>query len=239
MEGGKNMGREFNKNMFIMLLSVMAGIIIITYFVADIVNRSKIETLTTHYEGEITTVKGKSENFTSYFIKSSVILDQAREDRAFGNYHFDLALLWYQSALSEKDSSLFELYKLRDIENCTNAMPYYYNSYLNFKEARNYFNDTKSYTDINKYLNILDLYVGLTESGSRLTMLRYNASIYLMLLTENLTFNPVNNSVTFLENVSGLMAMFAGFMGAYEMELDIYESYQDEIDGYEFFEEIR
>ena len=233
------MARQFDKNMFVMLLAIMVGAIIITYFVADIVNRSKMETLTTQYEGEITTVKGKSENFTSHFIKSSVVLDQAREYRAFGNYHFDLAFLWYQSALSEKNSSLFELYKIRGVGNCTNAMPNYYYSHLNFGEAGTYFEDTKAYTDIDKYTNILDIYVDLTESGSRLTMLRYNASQYLMYLIQNLTFNEENNSVVFMGNMSGLMMLFEGVMGAYQEELGIYEDLQDAIDEYEFFEEIR
>jgi hypothetical protein len=233
------MAKEFDRNMFVMLLAIMIGVIIITYFVADIVNRSKIETLTTHYEGEITTVKGKSENFTSHFLRSSVVFDQAREDRTLGNYHFDLAFLWYNSALSEKNSSLMDLYKARGIDNCTNAMPNYYNSYLNFEEAKNYFNDTKSYTDIEKYLTILDLYVSLTDSGSQLTMFRYNASKYLMYLTENLTFDAENNNVTFLGNVTGLLQLFEETMGAYQDELDIYEGYQDEIDEYEFFEESR
>ena len=63
------MAREFNRNMFIMLLAIMIGAIIITFFIADIVNRSKLETLTTEYEAEITTISSKSENFTSYFLK--------------------------------------------------------------------------------------------------------------------------------------------------------------------------
>lgn len=233
------MGREFDKNIFVMLLAIMIGVIIITYFVADIVNRSKIETLTTQYEGEISTVKGKSENFTSHFLKSSVVLDQAREDRAFGNYHFDLAFLWYQSALSERNSSLMDLYKARGVDNCTNAMPYYQNSHLNFEEAKKHFNGTKNFTSIEKYLTILDLYISLTSSGSRLTMLRYNASKYLMYLTENLTFNPDTNNVTYLVNVSGLLMMFGETMEAYQEELENYEEIQDEIDEYEFFEEER
>ncbi|GAI56025.1 unnamed protein product, partial [marine sediment metagenome] len=36
------MERLFTKNMFVMLLSIMIGAIIITYFVADIVYRSNI-----------------------------------------------------------------------------------------------------------------------------------------------------------------------------------------------------
>ena len=176
------MTKEFDRNMFVMLAALMIGVIIITYFVADIVNRSKIDTLTEEHNVEITTIKGKNENFTSNFLRSSVILDQAREDRALGNYYFDLAFLWYKSALSAKNGSMMELYKTRGIDNSTNAMPEYDNSHLNFREARNYFNYTKSFTTYDKYLIILDLYVKLTESGARLTMLRYNASLYLKYL---------------------------------------------------------
>jgi hypothetical protein len=228
------MVKEFTKNMFIMLLSIMIGVIIITYFVADIVNRSKIETL----EGKIITVKIKSENFTSYFLKSSVVLDQAREDRAFGNYHFDLAFLWYQTALFEKNSSLMDLYKERGMDNCTNALPNYYNSYLNFEESKGYFNETKLYSE-EKHLSILELYINLTESGARLSMLRYNASIYLTYLTENLTFDLETSSVIFMENVTVLLNLFNLTLSAYQVELKIYDNIQNDIDEYEFFDEIR
>jgi hypothetical protein len=233
------MAREFNRNLFVMLFAIMIGVIIITFFAADIVNRSKLDTLTTFYEGELTTVIGKNENFTSNFIKSTVVLDQAREDRAFGNYNFDLAFLWYQSALSEDNGTLFYLYKDRGIDNCTEAMPNYIYSNLNFIEAQSYFDDTKSYTDIEKYIEILNRYIELTASGARLTVLRYNASLYLMYLLENLTFNEDTGEAFFLENITGLMGLFEDTMGAYEDEEDIYEEYQDEIDEYEFFEEAR
>ena len=232
------MAREFDRNIFIMLFAIMIGIIIITYFVADIVNRSKIEDLTTQYEGEITTVIVQSENFTSHFLRSSVILDQAREDRAFGNYHFDLAFLWYQSALSETNSTLMGLYKVRGTDNCTNALPYYFNSNLNFKDAEGFFNDTKQYSEI-KHLEILDLYTKLTDSGAKLSKLRYSASQYLMYIIENLTFNVENNNVTYLGNVSGLIVLFEEAMESYAGELGTYEELQEEIDEYEFFEEER
>jgi hypothetical protein len=212
----------------------MVGVIIITYFVGDIINRSKIETL----EGKITTAKIKSENFTSYFLKSLVVLDQAREDRAFGNYHFDLAFLWYQSALYEKNSALMDLYKERGMDNCTNALPNYYNSYLNFEEAKNYFNDTKLYSE-EKHLPIMELYINLTDSGALLAMLRYNASIYLTYLTENLTFDVETNSVIFMQNVTVLLDLFNKTLSAYQVELKIYDNIQNDIDEYEFFDEIR
>jgi len=233
------MARKFNKNMFVMLFAIMIGAIIVTYFAADIVNKTKIDTLTSRYEGEITSVKGKSENFTSRFLRSSVILDLSREDRSFGNYHFDLAFLWYQSALSEKNSTIMDTYKLRGIDNCTNAMPYYYNSNLNFNEANKFFKETKNHTEVEKYLDMLDLYVKLTKSGSTLTMLRYNASQYLMFLTENLTFNFETNNVTYLTNVSQNLAAFLAAVSAYQEEVENYDEIQDEIDEYEFFDEER
>jgi len=231
------MAREFTKNMFVMLLSIMVGAIIVTYFVGDIVYQSNIRSLTTQHTVEIETIEGKNINFTDHFLKSSVLLDSAREDRAFGNYHFDLAFLWYQSALSERNSSLMELYKNRTIDNCTNAMPQYLNSHQNFESAKSSFNDTKPYTSYEKYLEILDLYVGLTGSGARLAMLRYNATMYLKQLAENLTM--INGTAGYSENISELMDLFNKTIEDYEDELGTYEEYQEEIDEYEFFEETR
>ncbi len=233
------MARVFDRNIFIMLLAIMIGVIVITFFIADIVNRSKIETLTTEYETEITTISSKSENFTSYFLKSSVVLDQAREDLAFGNYHFDLAFLWYNSALSEKDSITLELYKTRAVDNCTIALPNYIYAHDNYQEAKSYFNDTKLFTNYELYLDILDIYISLTESGSNLSMLRYEASVYLKYLTENLTFDEINNTVEYLINVTDLLIGFNFAMEAYNNELVNYNNYQNAIDEYEFFEEER
>ena len=232
------MARIFNRNMFVMLFAIMIGVIIITYFAADIVAQGKIKNLTTQYKGEITTVKSDSENFTSRFIKSINILDQAREDRAFGNYHFDLGFLWYESALSERNFTYFEQYKERGIDNCTNAMPKYYYSYLNFEEAKQYFNQTISFANQN-YIEVLNIYVKLTASGSKLTLLRHEASLYLMYLLENLTFDPINNTAGYMGNVTDLIALFEYTMIQYGAEEDIYDGLEEDLDDYEFFEEIR
>jgi len=229
------MARIFDRNLFIMLLAIMVGVIIITYFVGDIVNRTRIEKL----QSELTTVKIKSENFTSYFLKSTVTLDQAREARSSGNYHFDLAFLWYNSALSETNSTTMELYKARGIDNCTNSMPYYQISYENYLDSKDFFIETQKYTDYEIYKNILQKYVLLTDSGSELCMLRYNASIYLMYLTENLTYDFENNSVGYQTNMTDLLDLFNSTMEQYNQELEEYNEIQKEIDEYEFFEEIR
>jgi predicted DNA-binding protein YlxM (UPF0122 family) len=112
-------------------------------------------------------------------------------------------------------------------------MENYLNSKDNFEISSGYFNDTKSYTSYDKYLEILDLYVGLTKSGARLSMLRYNASNYLKYIAENLSVgvDPVN--------ISGLMKLFNETMEQYTQELEIYNDYKEKIDGYEFFEEKR
>ena len=233
------MATEFTKSMFIMLLTIMIGAVIITFFVADIVNRSKIETLTTEYKAEISTISSKSENFTSYFLKSSVVLDQARSDLSLGNYHFDLAYLWYNNALSEKNTIILELYKTRGTDNCTVALPYYIYSHDNYIDAKSYFNDTKSFTNYKLYLEILDLYLSLTDSGSNLSRLKYNATTYLLYLSENLTFDKLNNTVAYLVNVTNLLMGFDATMQEYLQELENYNEIQNAIDEYEFFEEAR
>jgi len=224
------MARLFDRNMFIILLAIMIGIITITYFVADIVNQSKINTLTTAHVSEVEAIEKMNINFTNNFLESSVLLDTAREHRAFGNYHFDLASLFFNAALTERNTTMIQSYKNITIDNCTKAMPKYNISGLNFKMASSFFNNTKKYTEYSGYLKLLDLYINLTESGARLTMLRYNASEYLKYLTENLT---VINGLAALDNVSDLMDLFNVTTDMYSNELDIYEECEEEIDEYD------
>ena len=224
------MARLFDKNMFIILMAVMIGFIIITYFVADIVNQSKIDTLTTAHVSEVEAIEEMNINFTNNFLESSVLLDSAREYRAFGNYHFELASIFFNSALSEKNISMMELYKNRTIDNCTEAMPKYNISNLNFKAASSFFDNTKKYTEYDGYLRLLDIYVNLTESGAKLTMLRYNASKYLKYLAENIT---VINGIVALDNVSDLMDLFNETIEMYGGESDIYDIIEEELDEYD------
>ena len=224
------MVRVFDRNMFIMTFSVMIGFIVITYFVADIVHRSQIQALNTEHTLEIETIEENNINFTSGFLESSVLLDSAREDRAFGNYHFDIAHLFYTSALSERNQSVMNDYKNLSIYNSTQAMPMYLSSHYNFLEASDFFETTKGFTVYGNYLQLLNLYVNLTQSGARLTMLRYNASLYLKMLTENITY--VNGSGA-LENVTELLLLFNETMAMYGGELGGYEELLEEIDEYD------
>ena len=74
------------------------------------------------------------------------------------------------------------------------------------------------------------MYVNLTNSGARLTLLRYNASMYLKMLAENLTF--VNGSAL-LENATMLEDLLNATMMMYAGEIGNYEQIQKEIDEYD------
>lgn len=219
----------FSRNMFIMLITIMIGAIVVTFFIADIVNQSKINNLTFEHTTEMETIEERNINFTSIFLESLVLLDSSREDRAFGNYHFDIASLFYYRALIENDKLKMELYKNITIDNCTKAMLKYSISNLNFRSTSYLFNNTKIYTDYNNYLKLIDIYINLTKSGEKLTMLRYNSSKYLRQIAENLTY--VNGSA-FLGNVSDLLDLFNESMMMYGEELVSYEEFEEEIDEY-------
>ena len=137
---------------------------------------------------------------------------------------------------------MFGLYKTWAIDNCIKAMPYYLNSHTNFEKAKKYFNNTKNYTSYNKYLQILDLYVNLTDSGSKLTMLRYEASNYLIYLVENLEIKIENNTiyVEYKENVSDILDLFNEIMEElYPDELENFDDSLKEIDDIALSETIR
>jgi hypothetical protein len=225
------MTRVFDKNMLIMTSSVMVGFIVITYFVADIVHQSQIEQITTEHGFEIDTIEEKNINFTSSFLESSVLLDSAREDRAFGNYYFDLARLFYTSALAETNEIKFEEYQIQCIQNCSEAMPIYLSSHLNFQTAADFFYSTIQFTDYQNYIELLMLYTNLSESGAQLTILRYNASMYLKYLSENITY--VNGTTVFISNMSIIEGLFNETMNMYGGMLQQFQEIQEEIDEYD------
>jgi hypothetical protein len=232
------MTHAFTRNIFIMMLSIMAGFIIITYFVADVVHQSQIQQLNSEHNMEIDEIEENNIYFTTSFLESSVLLDSAREDRAFGNYHFDLAHLFYTSALSEKNETVMEQYRSTCVNNCSKALPKYLTASQNFNLAASFFNTTKNYTDFNSYIELLGLYVNLSHSGEKLTMLRYNATIYLKILAENITFI---DDASVLVNLTAILELFNETMAAYGGALSEYQQIQEEIDEYniEGFNPIR
>jgi hypothetical protein len=229
------MPKVFTKNMFIMLLSIMIGAVIITYFIADIERQSEIET----YKKEIQTitfekeyVTSQSKNFTDNFFKSLGSLDLSREYRSEGNAYFDLAA---NINYHQKDYD-------KIIENCTQAMELYIYSYENFLDTKDYFNDTKAYTnafsevDAEIYIGIIDLYIDLSQSGANLCMIRYNASKYLIYIAENLSL--YNESV----NITDLLELYNFTKDElYFGELSNYNGIKEEIENEygQFFNPIR
>jgi hypothetical protein len=207
----------------------MLGFIVITYFVADVVHKTQIEQLTLEYNTEIETIEEKNIYFTTSFLESSVLLDSAREDRAFGNYHFDLAQLFFTSALSENNETKMYEYKDNCIDNCTKALPKYKLANENFKLSKTFYNNTKKFTNYEGYLTLLGLYVNLTSSGARLTLLRYNATKYLLMIAENITYS----NGAFLDNVEELLNLFNETMESYAAEQSNYEEIQQQIDEYD------
>jgi|GEM_PF-806190 len=218
--------RLFDRNMFIMTVAIMIGIVIITFFIADIVNQSKIETLTEEHVVEIEDINSRNENFTDYFLQGSVTIDSAREVREVGNYYFDFALFWYNTALVNITNTSTD----KCIENCWSAMDEYSTSYQKFGYSKPFFEEAKTYTD--RYVTILDYYVGFAQAGQNITMLRYNASNYLRQIAENLSLGQ-------MENVSMLMELFNETTGLYDEALEDYEDQKDQIDEFAFFSKVR
>jgi hypothetical protein len=222
------MAREFTRNMLIMLVAIMVGVVIITYFIADIINRSAIETMTIQHNVEIVDINSRNENFTNYCLQGSVKMDSAREVREIANYYFDFALYWFNNALATSNKNLTTL----SIDNCTKAMGQYLASHESFGKSRPYFETAKNYTTKSQYLEVIGYYIGFSYAGQNITMLRYNASDYLRRAAENL-------SIGHMENVTALMANFTTIEQMAQGATQTYNEFRYQIDGYLFFSTIR
>lgn len=214
--------------MFIMLIAVMMGVIIVTYFIADIQRQTQIEDLETEHITEIGNIHERNENFTDHFLQGSVKMDAAREQREVANYHFDFALFWYNTALRNYNES----YITNCCSNCSSAMEQYLISYENFNLSKPLFIKASTYTNSSKYLEILRFYQLFAESGKNITLLRYQASQYLQHAAQNLSAGD-------LTNVSILMELFNDTILMYEEQLGGYDDYKGQIDDFLFFSSIR
>ena len=117
---------------------------------------------------------------------------------------------------------------IKTIENCTSAMESYIFSFDNFLNTASFFDTTKNYTSEVKYSSIIDLYIGLSESGASISMIRYNASRYLRSIAENLSMYGEGT------NVSNLLVLFNETNDLYDQEIGDYNDLIDEIEN-EFF----
>jgi len=211
-----------------MLIAILVGVVIITFFIADIMRQSQIDTLNIEHKTQIQTITYKNENFTDHFFQGIVQMDSAREVREIGNYHFDFGLFWYSNAYN----NFSEKYITNCIDNCTLAMTNYLKSYESFNLSKPYFENAQLFTNQSKYLEVLGYYVRFAQSGKNITLLRHTASKYLKHAAENLS----NGN---LDNVSLLMDLFNETEEAYGDEVGSYNDYRGQIDEYWFFDEIR
>jgi hypothetical protein len=236
---GESMVRVFDRSMFIMLLAIMIGAILITYFVADIINRSRIETITTEHVVEIEDINSRNENFTDRFLQGSIKMDSARESREVANLYFDFAFFWYTNAVVDADVwfknkwvNTTEELLVHCINNCTQAMDKYLLSYKEFGESKPYFEEAKAYTERARYIEVLGYYIGFAKCGQNITLLRYNATKYLKEAAENLSMGNEKNATL-------LFNLFNDAEQEYTNEVKDYEDRRDQIDEYTFFEEER
>ncbi len=222
------MVREFTRNMFIMLVSVMVGVVIITFFLGDIINQSRIDTINIQHVTEISDINSRNENFTNYYLQGAVIMDSAREVREVANYYFDFALYWFNTALANQSKNLTK----PCMDNCTNAMEKYLTAHQNFGKSQPYFINARNYTNNSRYLEILGYYINFADAGQNITTLRYNASYYLKCAAENLSFGNMEIVNLLIENFTMVEEM-------YQAEVQKYQEFRYQIDGYIFFSTIR
>lgn len=206
----------------------MVGVIIITFFIGDIMSRSKIDSLTQQYTVEIEDLTSRNENFTNYFLQGIVKMDSAREVRELANYYFDFALFWFNNALVNHSGN----HTQKCIENCTYAMEKYLLSHESFGKSRPYFINARNFTNNSRYLEVIGYYIGFSQAGNNITLLRYNASDYLRRAAENLSSGN-------MENVTLLREMFNVTEQAYLEAENDYQNFRYQIDGYIFFSTIR
>ena len=230
---------EFTKNLFVMLVAIMVGVIVVTYFVADIIRRTEIETLTTEHIMEIEDINSKYENFTDYFLQGTIKMDGGREIREEANLYFDFALFWYNNALVNANVWYNNVWingtneTVQDcIENCTLAMDDYLASHEKFNESKPFFITAMTFTERAKYVEVLGYYVSFAKLGKDITMLRYNSTKYLKFAAENISIGD-------FENATLLMGNFTIIEEMYQQMLADYEDQQGQIDEYLFFDEIR
>ena len=221
------MERLFDRNMFIMLLSIMVGVIIITYFVADIMKNAELEKQAEEHKIEIKDLQTKNLNLLSNILSSIGDLIRSSNYRVTGNYYFDLASIWYTTALSETNISELEKYKTLIYDSCDDAIYNYNLSNVNYVVAKTKFQFTLT-ESTEEFKDLIGLYVNLTDKGAELANLRANASMYLRYLAENVTIK--NNTVTFMTNVTEIQELFNITVGLYGVLETEYSMIEEEIE---------
>jgi len=233
------MARLFDRNMFIIMIAIMMGVIVVTFFIADIVNQSKIDIINEEHIIEIGDINSKNEEFTKNFLQGSVILNDARENREEGNiYYFD-AHFWYTNALVKAsvyfvnnwvNATTEQLEKC--ILNCEESMALYTESNLKFSESRPYFEKANTIELPKNYSTALGYYVNFSFTGERISLLRYNASYNLKKAAETLYVGDFTNASLFYGN-------YSLFDDLYNDLIELYNEQKEQINTFLFFSEDR
>jgi len=226
------MSSFYNKKNIVILISLLIIVIFITYFVSFTIYNSEIDLINKLHNDEIKSIEEKNNNFNNVFLESLILEDSATRDRLQGNYHFDLAYIYYNETLNQLDEIKMNEYKNITNLNCEKAIKTYLISSQNYKISNTFFNKSKIYTNNINYLNLIDIYINLTNSGERLSLFRYNASILLKQLSENITF--IDGSVD-QGNVTIILNLFYQNLTYYNQEIVIYEELVNDIEEFDLF----
>jgi hypothetical protein len=220
------------KNLFLLLMSLIIIICLIGYFVSYNSHNSEIEKLNKLHLDEIQSIEEKNNNFNNVFLESQILEDSATRDRFLGKYHFDLALIFYNETLNQNNEIKMNEYKNMTNSNCEIASKVYLTSSQNYKISNTFFNKSKSYTENINYLKVIDIYIELTKSGEKLSLYRYNSSILLKQLTDNITYI---DGLVDQGNVTIILNLLYQNLTYYNQELIIYEELLDEIEEIDLF----
>jgi hypothetical protein len=220
------------KNLTLVIMTLIIIICLIFYFVLYNFHNSEIEYLNKLYLDEIQSMEEKNNNFNNVFLESLILEDSATRDRLLGNYHFDLAYIFYNETLNQNDEIKMNEYKNITNSNCEIAIKVYLISNQNYKISNTFFNKSKNYTENINYLTLIDIYINLTKSSEKLSLYRYNASILLKQLTENITY--IDGSAD-QGNVTIILNLFYQNLTYYNEEIVIYEELLDDIEEFDLF----
>jgi len=220
------------KNILIGLMTIIIIICLIFYFFTYNRYNSEIEYLNKTYMDEINSIEEKNNNFNNIFLESLILEDSATRDRLQGNYYFDLARIYYNETLNQLDEIKMNEYKNMTKINCEEAIKIYLISSQNYQISKTFFNKSKKFTDNINYLNLIEIYINLTNSGERLSILRYNASILLQNLSDNITF--IDGSVD-QGNVTIILNLYYQNLTLYNQEIVFYEDLLDQIEEFDLF----
>lgn len=220
------------KNLMLVIMTLIIIICLIVYFVSYNNYNSEIKYLNKLHLDEIQSIEEKNNNFNNVFLESLILEDSSTRDRLLGNYHFDLALIFYNETLNQNDEIKMNEYKNITNSNCEIAIKVYLISSQNYKISNTFFNKSKNYTENINYLNLIDIYINLTKSGEKLSSYRYNSSILLKQLTDNITY--IDGSAD-QGNVTIILNLFYQNLTFYNEEIVIYEELLDNIEEFDLF----